>query len=335
MDLKEFEIVAESSADHADFAPVVPSINDHGTVAFWSRAESGKSQLWTAEPGRAPERVEHDLGDDVDFISHPDINNAGQLAVYVEWPDKRQAVALLEKGRSQIVVETGELVSGISPLGPTLTESGTIGFRATVASREAVGQIRSPYGDGIQWVLANDAGSPFFGLPGVWESGATVFRTCDENGKPIIEAVGPEGDQSLFGDFNGFLELGFFPHVQENGSVLVAGKHQDHGLGVFSYADGEIKCVVNLESDFESVRGALCGASGPVTFYATPKGGSLGIFQRTLNTTTRLVAIGDEFEGSEIEEFALNPVSVNRKGRITLRIKLSCGRQAILRQRSL
>ena len=45
----------------------------------------------------------------------------------------------------------------------------------------------------------------------------------------------------------------------------------------------------------------------------------------------RLVGVGDDFEGSTVVEFALNPVSINGAGQFAARLKLSDGRQFIVR----
>ena len=82
---------------------------------------------------------------------------------------------------------------------------------------------------------------------------------------------------------------------------------------------------------FESFRGVLINRTGLVVFYATPVGGRLGIYKGPDPVRDRVLSIGDPIFQSTMVEFALNPVSVNEKGQIAIRVNLEDGRQVILR----
>lgn len=80
-----------------------------------------------------------------------------------------------------------------------------------------------------------------------------------------------------------------------------------------------------------SYRGVLPADGDRLVFYATPPGGSIGIYLSASGRVTRLLGIGDPVIGSTVTGFALNPVSINRRGQPAIRLELADGRQAIVR----
>jgi len=68
-----------------------------------------------------------------------------------------------------------------------------------------------------------------------------------------------------------------------------------------------------------------------VVFIATPRGGTLGLFAGPDPVADRILALGDPLFGSTVTEFASNPVSVNAAGQVAVRVRLTEGRQLILR----
>jgi hypothetical protein len=88
------------------------------------------------------------------------------------------------------------------------------------------------------------------------------------------------------------------------------------------------------DGPFESFRGALINGAGTIVFYATPRGGTLGVFTTQgasqSSNHERVVGIGDTLFGSPVKDFALNPVSLNEAGQIAIRILLEDGKQMIV-----
>jgi hypothetical protein len=64
---------------------------------------------------------------------------------------------------------------------------------------------------------------------------------------------------------------------------------------------------------------------------ATPRGGSLGLFDGPDPDADGILAIGDPLLDTAVEDFAANPVSVNAHGQVAIRGSLADGRQVILR----
>ena len=280
----EIEIVARTGERFSDFGPYVASINDAGTVAFHA---DGRIFTWREASIAAVE-----LGGEA--ISHPDINAAGQICAYVRLAHDDTAVLLDDH-----IIDSGD----IGPLGPTMNDRGQVAYRA----RGGV------YLDGRE--VATGFAS-VEGLPCVDDDGSVVFRADrgiyrwrDGDIQPLVEL----GDD--------FAELGRFPAVGPGGAVVFAAVDRDGRPGVFA-VDGAGPRVLHASDAFESYRGVLAFDGGFV-FYATPRGGALGIYDQDAR---RLLGIDDE-----IAAFVLNPVSIDRAGQLAVRLELAGGDQAIAR----
>jgi hypothetical protein len=96
-----------------------------------------------------------------------------------------------------------------------------------------------------------------------------------------------------------------------------------------------LKQMLSIESGFSHFRGALVNDAGQIIFFATPRGGQLGLFTGPDPVQDKLLGIGDSWQAGKVTEkvteFALNTVSFNQQGQIALRLKLSNGQGLILR----
>jgi hypothetical protein len=100
---------------------------------------------------------------------------------------------------------------------------------------------------------------------------------------------------------------------------------------VFTVTDGQLATAVDTRDAFEHVRGALVNRSGALVYYATPPGGAMSIYAGPDPVADRVLSIGDPMLGSRIAAFVLNPVSINERGQLAIRVELADGRQAIAR----
>lgn len=75
----------------------------------------------------------------------------------------------------------------------------------------------------------------------------------------------------------------------------------------------------------------LLGNAGRLVFYGTPRGGQLGVFTGSDPRRDCIVRVGGALLDSTIDEFALNPVSINLSGQVAIRVKLASGRQVVVR----
>lgn len=314
----KLDLIAETGDRFEDFSPYVPSLNDDGLVAFAAKLAGAGTGVFTGDGSSVKQ-----IGCSGEIISHPDINLAGDTCFYEELPDGRQCV--LVSGETSTKVKTEEGFANIGPLGPTMNESGKVAFRAdTVAGHNGVFTV--VYGSVERIADTGSRFKAFYGLPVVRADGSVVFRADEEDGTPCI-CESRAGVISTIASEE-FSDLGFFPDTNGHGAVVFAATLKTGESGIFVAKDGAVEQVV---AGFESFRGALIDNAEKIVFYATPFDGRLGVYAGPDPATGRIIGIGESLCGSVVSEFALNPVSMNNRGQIAVRIKLENSRQMIVR----
>lgn len=325
--------IATNDGRFTDFAPYVPSISDTGVVAFQVTLGGGHSGVFTSDgqvlrelaatpSAGCPARC---------FTSHPDINRAGQVCVYARLQGGGEAVLRVQADGAIETLAEPALFSGIGPLGPTMNEHGAVAFRATTAQGLACIRVwRGGRDDEI--AEAGDRCLGFDGLPVVNDPGQVVFRAAlpgERQGIFVVQPDGPCRTIAVTGDE--FEELGRFPVIDDHGAVAFTARRRAGPPGVFTVASGRLSCLVDGDAGFESFRGVLVNNTGCVAFYGTPAGGRLGIHTGPDPLGHRLLGLGDTLFGARVIDFALNPVSVNARGQLAVRVALDDQRQFILR----
>lgn len=320
-------IAATGDGRFGDFRPYVASVADDGTVAFQAALVSGGSGVFSGDGGPVRTHLEPTGGVIREAISHPDIDRAGSLSVYAERPSGERGVYRLHDGGLIAVAETPAF-EHIGPLGPTMNAH-AVAFRAT---RDRAAGLY--VGDGRPSTCVAETGTRFAafeGLPVITRAGCVVFRAelaaggqgiyrWDDGQLETIAETGPR-----------FAELGRFPAANDGGAVVFSATESDGTTGIFAATDGAPEAVVDTRAPFESFRGALVDDGGAVVFYATPRGGRLGIYSGADPVADRVLGIGDALAGATVAGFVLNPVSINARGQLAIRVELDDGRQLIVR----
>lgn len=357
--------IAETGDRFSDFSPYVPSINDAGVVAFQAalrdaqpRAAGGAKHLASQHPtppsavcigsGGAISIVTESRAAAIDAVcSHPDVNRAGAICFYARPSDAGAGQPPSPPADALFRLQDGAIArvaQRCGPLGPTMNDAGTIAFRAAL---ESGAQAICAWNDGTLDVLAatGDEYVAFHGLPVVNAAGAVAFR-ADRRDSAGIFVGGRGGLRRIVETGERFTSLGQFPMINDAGAVAFCGTLRDTGgqrggdeggrgqpgwTGLFIVSDGRAETAIDTSSDFESFRGVLLDDAGRVVFYATPRGGRLGVFSGPDPRRDGLIGLGAELLGSEVTDFALNPVSINAAGQLALRVTLADGRQLILR----
>jgi hypothetical protein len=316
-------VIADTSDRFSDFAPYVPSINNRGDIAFQAALRHGGTAVFIADG--AGDRPAAQLASDRirEVCSHPDINDAGDCSFYATRDDGRGVVGISRRG------ELEYLTVSPGPLGPTMNNSGAVAFR-TDASSASGGVFVAQSGLVMQVATLGDRFTAFHGLPVIASDDRVIFRADTRSGAGIyMFSAGNTSPVVEVGDV--FKSLGNFPTADDRGRVIFAADRHAGGPGVFVATNGHIETVVDSSRGFESFRGALLSNSGRIVYFATPSGGSLGIFTGPDPVRDRLFSLGAPLLGSTLTDFALNPVSINDSGQLAIRVRLTSGRQCILR----
>jgi hypothetical protein len=317
-------VIAETDERFSDFAPYVASVSSEGTVAFQATLRDGTSGVWMGDGGPVTVITDPVTGPFRGVCSHPDINGEGSSCFYADIESAGRGVFLVRDGNVVTVADSA------GPLGPTINEAGIIAFRA---DRGNSGSGVYTGSGGAVTTIAETSGRfrIFHGLPLIGTGGAVTFRADLEGGGEGIYVS--DGQQVMIvvetGDL--FSGLGRFPFASETGTVAFCAHLRSGGSGVFTVTSGEIATVVDTTGPFESFRGVLLDDTGGLIFYATPRGGELGVFAGPDPVGDRLLSVGSPLFGSAVADFALNPVSINAAGQIAIRVALEDERQMILR----
>jgi hypothetical protein len=321
-------VVAATGERFSGFAPYVASVNDAGIVAFQAALRDGGSGVFAGD-GRDVEEL---VGRSVlaGITSHPDLNTRRDTSFYGELPRGGQGAFLHREGRLQTVAETRDAFASIGPLGPTMNEAGTVAFRADPA--DGVSGIFA--GDSAAVTTVADTNGPwsrFHGLPVITNDETVVFRADRKDGVQGIYAGRGGSIRTVAETGERFESLGHFPSANDRGTVAFAATLRSGGAGIFTDHDGRITLVTESDGAFGAYRGALITSAGAVVMLATPRGGSLGLFDGPDPDADRILALGDPLFDSSVEDFAANPVSVNASRQVAIRASLADGRQVILR----
>lgn len=339
-----------------DFTPYVASINGAGQVAFQAtcqrgaRADSGifcgdgnslREMRVVDDPAPVPQ-TEGQGPSQWQFVSHPAINDAGDISVYAESKAQGKALLIWRGQRWEVLAGVESGLKQIGPLGPTMNAAGAVGFRAQdaaglhgiyLASLEACHLLAD----------ARHGFSAFHGLPVVNARGDVLFRADQSGGRQTLcwcpgrggeSAPGP--CQVLVDNAGEFAELSLFPTMNDAGRVIFAATRKAGGAGIYCIDAALDRTPVLLFDSgqvFQSLRGALINQVGPLAFFATPHGGDLGIYHfapASEEAPLPLLALGDALLDSHVVGFALNPVSCNALGQLAIRVALADGRALIV-----
>ncbi|MBL9121154.1 MAG: hypothetical protein JNL80_14690 [Phycisphaerae bacterium] len=316
-------VVASTDAFLRDFSPYVPSINGDGVVAFQATDAHGHSSVHCAI-GQQVTAIAPGAGlAGIAVRSHPDINRSGQTSFYAEG-DGRPGVFLVEKG------DLRRIHDGHGPLGPTMNESGSVAFRATGPSGGEAIFVSTSHG--VRLIAeAGERFAAFHGLPLMEASGSVAFRADRTDGIHGIYRGDGSSTQAVIECGSSWRSIGPFPSCDDAGRIGFCAERCDGTVVACIEEAGEITEVVSSANGFESLRTVLLGADGPVAVVGTPIGGTLGIFTGPNLNAGGLLSRGAGLLGASVVEFALNPVSVNGRGQLAIRVRFADGRQCILR----
>jgi len=350
-------IIDETRQGDGTFAPFVPAMSESGTVAYVHRREDGHSEIRIKDPARRDGSCVLEAPDEYEFVSHPDLNAAGAVAVYARHESGTTRLLLCDRRGWHCTERAREPLSGLGPTGPSMNEEGAVAWRATEGEGRA--HIGLWTDSGVRVVARDDEDrfASFEGVPMVSGDGSVLFRAVGKQGeaiiarahpsRPALEVVAQTGDD--------WSDLSRFPSLSQSG-LIAFGATRRSGEPELCFARcGELLTRVGLSPFFASIRGAALPGRGTLFFWATPPGGALGIYRlaqassdvpaESLRDRFSLVlGVGEPLvpmasggrsqgaspgEGSTVREFALNPVSVNERGAMAVRLATTDGREFI------
>lgn len=311
-------VIAETGERFIDFAPYVPAVLENGAALFSARATDGRWNVFRFDGGI----VTTIMTESIEACSHP-AGGGVVLAVYALQKDGDRVVFVGRDGEFTSIAHAG-------PLGPTVNSAGIVAFRTELPDQT---QQICTFDRKVNICADSKQFAAFHGLPLVMRDGAVVFRADLHDGQQGIFRSDASRTTPIVLTGERFTSLGNFPSSIE-ASIAFCATSTNGESNAYIARDSEIVPLLHDTTDFASIRGVLVDASARITFYATPasgeQSGRLAVFQSDCSEVHRIVGIGDAIDESTVEDFALNPVSINRAGRVAIRVKLENGKQKIL-----
>ena len=323
-------VVAQCGTQFRSFAPYVASISEAGVVAFQAGLPGNRTGVFVWEEDKPRALVESGSGTVSDVYSHPDINEAGDVTFYAAQEPSGTGVFVVANGQIECVAALDPAAGRIGPLGPTISEDGSVAYRTEDGSGEC-GVHNWSKGKSVAIALTDEHFSSFDGLPVVVDRGTLVFRSTSHAGLSEIYLCERGELTCVVDSADEFCQLGRFPSLNEALHVAFVAERSDGSSGAFAVHGGVIQPIAESSDGFSSFRGVLLPSSERPIFYATPVGGELGLYAGFGSSSNRILGIGDDFGDSQVIAFALNPVSINAKGQLAICLALTNGQQVIVR----
>lgn len=317
-------IIAETGEKFREFVPYVASINEAGRVAFQARLASGQRVIAAGDGANIEIVAALNAAGDGGPCSHPDLNLRGDVCFYADGDPHERGVYRLNRGVLSRVAES------VGPLGPTINEIGNVAYRSGGVAGHGAVRVST----GTESRLVAEAGPRymgFHGLPVINNRDQVLFRAERTDGRHGIYIADGQRHTTVVETGDEFRELAAFPMFNDNGTVVYAGTRISGESGIFVARGGESRLVVGQANGFAHFRGALIDNAGRVVFFATPVSGSLGIFSLDDPASRLMLGIDSAVAGSQVTDFALNPVSLNNRGQLAVRLRLADSRQLIVR----
>ncbi len=318
-------VVAEAgpSASLRSFAPFVPSVDASGRVAFQATLADGTTAVLVGDGEAPPTRLACDgPWRRHEVTSHPAIGPGG-VAWYAR-QDEREALLLHDGETLRVLVGTGRDLTSIGPLGPVTDAHGAVAFRASRGDRTLAGVAR----ENRLVLLDEPTLVRFAGLPVLGEASALMVRADDARGGSRIVRACAGGTEVLLATDHHLTSLGAF--VCADGERIACSVLRADGSEALVERDRTgTRVIAETGARWQSLRGVLVAGAHTV-FYATPVGGSLGVYVGR-ETPARIAALGDTLFGARITDLALNPVSIHRGGWLAMRLTFDDGTERIVR----
>lgn len=322
---RELRIVAVTGERLAGLAPYVPALDDEGAVVFQARLTSGGSTVVRVRGGESEELVDPGA---VEVVSHPDGAPGTAVAFYATLPDGTGAVCAVAEAGLQVLAGVEDGLVSVGPAGPTANAQGLVALRADCVDGPAALVVDA---SGLRRVAsAADGFVACHGLPVLDAHGAVLVRASRADGVEGVYRRAGETLEVVAETGRTFTALGRFPCTSPGGAIAFAAATVDEGSAVVRVTPAGRAAIVDAEGRFASFRGALVADDGHVVRLATPVGGALGLFDGPDPEADRILGIGDGLLGSTVVELAANPVSIDARGDVAIRVALADGREAVV-----
>jgi hypothetical protein len=264
----------------------------HRTIGFAFVAAVGAAVPATAQ-GYTFVNVADSGGPLTGFDSPPSINAGGTVAFRASFDDDTPQnsfdnVRGVFTGGGGGVVAVADTRGDFGDFGfaPSINAAGTVAFRGVHDTGGAQG-IYTAAGQ-VTEVARVVGGGDFVGEPSINAAGRVAYVVGYAGGFDGFKIfAGGGGAATRIADTDGaFFEFGFFPTINDAGTVAFAAQRRGGGQGVYTGDGGAVTTLYDSAGDFQFFSAPTINAAGRAAFYAALDSGARGIFSGDGGTAT-------------------------------------------------
>jgi hypothetical protein len=345
-----FTRIASDTAPLGEIGIAPVAINDAGQVAFLANLNTGESGLFVGSGGPLTAVADtsarfRQLGfpdfADRQKSTHgfPSINGLGQVTFGAVRADGGSGIFAGVDGAIPIIDNTVAFAFDGDPFSSGSGSLTTV--EATVAIAHRLRQA-IVVGNGGPLTNIADTSQTFSVLdadPRINRFGQVVFHGIRQDGSEGI-FVGNGGPLTTIADTSGpFASFSDGPAISDDGQILFqatlkAPSGSPEVPGLFLGIGGNVRDVVDATGHFSSFGYApAINAQGQIAFLGTTRSGRVGIFTGGDPEDDRVVAIGDDLDGSTVVDLSVLSfrAGLNNSGQIAFVAQLADGRTGVYR----
>jgi hypothetical protein len=344
-----FTRIADDTTTAAEVGVAPAALNDAGEVAFMAGLQPGPTGVFLGSGG--PLTTVADTSGAFDRLGFRNFSTqlAGGFAS-INGGGQATFAGHMRDGRTGYFADVDGVVTIADATPPNLRFEGDVfssgsGSPTTVEAIVLINQRARQaivVGNGGPLTTIADASLTFAALdlsPRVNASGVVAFHGTRRDGSEGI-FTGNGGALTMIVDSSGpFAAFTDAPAISDTGDVLFqatrrASDTSPRVQGLFLSHVGTITTVVDDTGAFISFGFApAVNARGQVAFEGTTRSGLVGIFTGGNPREDRVIAIGDELDGSTVLDLSTSAfrTSLNNKGQIAFTAQLADGRTGVYR----
>jgi len=346
-----FTRIADDTGPIGEIGVAPAAINDAGQVAFMANLNTGKPAVLVGSGG--PLTTVADTSSVFQSIAFADlfnrarpthgfpaINGLGQVIFGAVTTNNVSGVFAGSGGAISIVdTTTGAIAFEGDPY-----SSGSGSLTVVQADIVIANRLRQAIlvGNGGSLTRIADTSATFAALdadPRINRDGQVAFHGILRDGREGI-FIGNGAALTTIADSSGpYASFSDAPAISDDGQVLFqatlkATADTPEISGLFLSSAGQIKTVANQAGPFVSFGFApAINAQGQIAFLGTTKSGKVGIFAGTESRVDRVIAIGDDLDGSTVVDLTVLSfrAGLNNGGHIAFIAQLADGRTGVYR----
>lgn len=322
-----FSLVVSSDNTYNWFS--TPAINDAGIVSVSGVRISGGSNL-IKKSGENTEILANTDGEFSSF-SGTVLNNSGTVAFFGGKDDGSAGIFTInEAGLRTIVDSTGDLSTLITL--PDIADNGIVfGAVPDSAGSRVIGSpaIYSSRNGELIKLIDNSGEFSYFNSSSINASGAVNLIAQRDNGREGVFSLSPNGELSTVAEAgNG--QFSFFSNASssDSGIAFIAGLTSGES-GVFATSNGDYREVANTQGNFNYFLNTAFNNAGKTVFIAGLDTGETGIFTGADPVKNKVIAVGDELEGSTVTGLSFGSNGLNSANQIAFAATLADGRTGV------